>query len=370
VAAQVTSWSATSILAIAPPESAFTAQPNAPVNIAVVDLETGGSTAMTAALTYSSSVAPDQIKLVSAPTGPVPVGTAAGTPFAVRVLQGDGVTPAAGLPVIFSVPSGTAQLSCAAAHCLVLTDATGLASVTVTPTAYGTVTLQASAAGVSLTASFLAVAQSLTIAPAVEYVAAGASVAWTPQATLAQNAAPAAGVAVTWTAQGAVTLAPASSVSNAAGMDEASAVAGPLAAAAQAQVQACAWGNICATGLVQGVDPSAWRVVVVNGAGQTIVAGASFAPVVAMVTDTNGNPVAGAAVAIYQTANAAEQPCPARGRCPVSPMLTRSTGQAVSEGGGMVRLSALQVAGFGEVTHIAIAAGTQGFASLSLTQQP
>ncbi len=102
---------------------------------------------MSGALTYSN-IAPDQMVLVSAPSGTVAVGTAAAVPFAVRMLLGDGVTPVAGLPVTFSIASGSALLGpCAAATCVVLTDATGLASSTVTPTAFGTMTMQAAAVG-------------------------------------------------------------------------------------------------------------------------------------------------------------------------------------------------------------------------------
>jgi len=64
----------------------------------------------------------------------------------------------------------------------------------------------------------------------------------------------------------------------------------------------------------RGVDPSAWRLAIVSGAGQTVPATATFALVVAMVTDGSGDPVAGAPVAIYQTVEAAEMPCPVRGR--------------------------------------------------------
>jgi hypothetical protein len=110
--------------------------------------------------------------------------------------------------------------------------------------------------------------------------------------------------------------------------------------------------------------------VVTSGAGQTVAASGTFAPVVVMVTDSSGDAVAGAAVAVHETVNAAEMPCPARGRCPIAPALAATTTAAISDANGLVSVAPMQIAGVGEVTNIAVAAGTQGFVSLSLAQQP
>jgi hypothetical protein len=368
VEATVSSWTETTIAAVAPPESAFSSNPTGPVDVAVTDLSTGGTTVMTGALTYGG-VAADTMTLVSAPSGTVAVGTPAAVPFAVRVLQGDGVTPAAGLAVTFTASGAAVQFgACAAVPCVVLTDATGMASTTVTATAFGTVTLQATAVGVSQTASLLAVARSVTALQAVEYIAAGASVAWTPQVSVIQNGAAAAGAVVQWTATGGMTISSGTSLVGAQGVAQTSAVAGPLAAGAQVEGQACTWTTLCANFAAEGVDASAWRLVVVSGAGQSGTG--TFAPVVVRVTDGSGDPVAGASVAAHQTVNEAAMPCPARGRCPTMPLLGSSNAVAVSDGSGLVSVAPMQIAGVGEVTNVAVAAGTQGFASLALQQGP
>ena len=374
VPATVTSWTATAIVAVAPPATAFPATPANPVDIAVIDLSTGGSTVMTAALTYSN-IAPDVMKLVSAPSGAVPVTTTAASAFAVRMFLGDGVTPVAGLPVTISISAGPGSARLGAcpgpmASCSILTDATGLASTTVTPTAFGTITLQAAAVGATQTVTFNAVARSISALQPLEYIAAGAAVAWSPQAAVIQNGAPAAGVAVAWSASAGLTLPASSSLANPSGIAQIAAIAGPLAAGAQATAQACAWTNLCANFSAIGVDPSAWRIVVVNGANQSVSAPAIFAPVVLMVTDGNGNPVAGAPVAIYQTVNTGEMPCPAHGPCPIAPMLAASQTSATSDANGLVSVVPMQLAGFAEVTNLAAATGTQGFAALALRQQP
>jgi hypothetical protein len=80
--------------------------------------------------------------------------------------------------------------------------------------------------------------------------------------------------------------------------------------------------------------------------------------------------VAGAPVAVHQTVNAAAMPCPSRGRCPVAPLLGSSVAASVSDVNGLVSVAPMQLAGVAEVTNVAAATGTQGFASLSLQQGP
>ncbi len=114
---------------------------------------------MTGALSYDASALPPTMRLVSAPSGSVASGSVAATPFAVQVLAGDGVTPAAGEAVLLSVAAGSAQLGCGASTCSMTTDARGMATTTVLPLAAGAVTLQAVDGAMSQAASFTALAQ-------------------------------------------------------------------------------------------------------------------------------------------------------------------------------------------------------------------
>jgi len=299
------------------------------------------------------------------------VGTVAAMPFAVRVLQGDGVTPVAGVPVTFTASGAAVNFgACLAQPCVVLTDATGIASTTVTPTAFGTVTMQAASVGAAQTATFNALARSVTLAQPEEYIAAGATVNWIPQASVVQNGTPTAGATVAWTASGGMAVSPGSSLANTLGVAQATAVAGPLAAGAQATGQACAWTTVCANFAAVGVGAPTWRIAVIGGAGQSVPVEQTFTPVVVLVTDGSGDPVAGAPVAVHQTINAAAMPCPSRGRCPVAPLLGSSVTAAVSDVNGLVSVTPMQIVGGTEVTNVAVATGTQGFASLSLQQGP
>jgi hypothetical protein len=375
VSAAVSNWTESTIVAVAPTESAFAARPSGAVDVEVVDVSTGGTTLMSGVLTYSG-VAPDGMTLVSAPSGTVMVGTVAATAFAVRVFLGDGVTPVVGLPVTFTLSGAAAQFgACAAATCVVLTDATGKAATTVTPMAFGEVSLQASAVGASETATFNAVAESVTTVRTVEYVAADAAVTWTPQVNVIQNGAAAAGVTVNWTSSSGMTFSPGSSQATGLGVAQTAATVESLAAGAQAMGQVCAWTltpatTMCTSFSAVGVAPANWRLMAVSGAGQAIALAGTFAPVVVIVTDVAGDPVAGAPVAIYQTVNAAEMACPAHGACPIAPVLGARVSAGVSDADGMVSVTPMQIAGVGEVTNIAVAAGTQGFASLSIAQGP
>jgi len=372
IPAAVSSWSATAIVAVPPPQTAFASKLSGPVDVAVVDLSTGGRTRMTAALTYAN-IAPDTMTLVSAPTGTVAVGTPATTPFAVRVLLSDGVTPVVGLPVTFTAnPANVEFAACPTSPCIVLTDATGLASTALTPTAFGPVTVQASAVGVTQSAAFTAVARGIALVQSQLFIAANATVSWTPQAALIQNGAPASGTSVNWSVSTGIAISPASTLASASGIAQTTAIVGPLASGAQATGEACAWTTLCAAFTTIAVDPSALRLAIVSGAGQSVSAPSStpFTPVIVMVTDGSGHPVAGVPVAIDQTVDAAQMPCPAHGPCPIAPTLAESKTTAVSDPNGLVSVTPMQLACTPEVTNIAVAAGTQGFVSLSLNQQP
>jgi len=370
VPAVVTNWTETTIIAVAPPVNAFGSNPPGAVDVAIVDLSTNASTVMTGVLTYLN-VAPDIMTLVSAPSGTVAVGTAASQPFAVRMLLDDGVTPVAGLPVTFSVFTGSARFgTCGSSSCVALTDTNGIASTTVTATAYGTVTLLAAAVGAVQSASFRGTDRSISSSRKAVYVAAGATVNWSPQVSVMQDGLPAAGVEVNWTASGATTVSVSAGVTDALGQSQASAITGPLTGGSQASAQVRAWITVCTTFTAIGVDPSEWQLGLVSGAGQTVTLPGQFEPIVLAVTDKNGNPVAGAPVTVHQTVNAVEMPCPDRGRCPLAPVLGTWNSAATSDLGGFVTIAPMQLAGVAGVTNVAIAAGTQGFTSLSLVQNP
>ena len=173
VAAAVTSWTATTLLVAAPAAGVAGAALGAPVDVVVRDGGTGASSFVTAALTYATvNSFAETMKLVSAQAAATFVGEATPVPFAVQVLQGDGLTPVAGAAVVFTAsPANSVHFaSSGAATCIVTTDANGIASTRVFPQVAATITMQATLGALSFSAEFDAVtrpaAMKLITAPA------------------------------------------------------------------------------------------------------------------------------------------------------------------------------------------------------------
>jgi hypothetical protein len=207
VAATVTSWSATTIVATAPSLHALGSSSALVADVEVDDLSSGGTAAMKQALTYGTPVA--SLNLVSAPTGSVIVGQQASVPFAVQVLAADGVTPVVGEAVTFTAASGVVVFgACGGAACTLVTDARGMASTLVTPEAVGAVTIQASGVDGTVVASFQSVAPPpnvihLPSAPSgTVFVGDTAAVPFAVQVLAADGVTPVAGQAIVFTATG------------------------------------------------------------------------------------------------------------------------------------------------------------------------
>jgi hypothetical protein len=372
VAATVSSWTANTIVATVPSLHTLGVSTALVADVTVQDRSTGGTTVMSQALSYSAPVT--TLSLLTAPAGTQIVGQQATVPFAVQVLQADGVTPVVGETVTFTATAGTVQFAaCGAATCTMHTDANGIASTLLTPQTPGAITLQAVGVDGTAVASFTAITQvrTATAVQPVEYVAAGATVAWTPQLNIGDNTASTAGVLVDWrTISGPVAASPGQSQVNTQGVASTLATAGPLPAGTQATLSGCAWTNVCATFITQGVDPAELRLVAVSGDGQIVSASGALSPVVLLVADAASHPVAGAAVQIYQTVDAWQLACPDRGRCPIPPVLASTQYLLISDANGLLTITPQQLVGVAETTNLAAATGTQGFLSLTLEKQP
>ncbi|MEO8735633.1 MAG: IPT/TIG domain-containing protein [Edaphobacter sp.] len=372
VAATVSNWTATSIVATVPSSRELGFNVAFTVDVAVTDLSTGGTTVMTGALNYAAPV--PALDLVTTPSGSIFIGDTATAPFAVKMLSSDGVTPIANQSVTFTSAGGAVRFNvCGASTCAVMTDASGFASTTVTPLIAGSIILSAASSYGIRTSSFTALARVRTVVPVlpVQYIAADAIVLWTPQVNVVDNSAPTAGVLVDWQpVSGAMLVSPAQSQVNAYGIAQTMATAGPLSAGTQATGSACGWTTTCAIVAAQGVGAADWRLEIVSGAGQSVSPADSFATVTLRVTDTTAHPVAGVVVQIHQTVDAWQMPCPDHGRCPVPPEYGSAVSTAISDTNGVITITPLQVPGMEEVTNIVAATGNAGFMSLSLEKQP
>ncbi len=368
VAAAVTSLSSTQIVATAPTLAALAG--NVTNDVTVTDLRTGGTTTITGGLVYAGA-ASDVLTLVQAPTGTVNTGVA--STFSVRLNSSTGAA-VANTAVTFTVPAGSALYNtCSLSTCVVLTNSTGVAMVSVTASAAGSITLKAAvASGASVSATFLAVtvAHSISAVRSPEYVAAGAGAVFNPAVQLVNNGGAATGVPVVWSVlSGAVTLSALQSNSGADSTAHVAAVGG-LAGGGTASIQACAWTTTCVTLPLLGVAADQQAIVAVSGDSQVVSASTSLGAVKLRVTDLAGHGVAGATVQVYQAVYGWQPACPAAGRCAEPPLYGTSTSAAVSDDDGYLSFSPLQYGGTAAVTRVVAATGTTGYLALTLTKQP
>ncbi len=349
-----------------------------PTVAGVVDLSaTEGGNMVTDAFTAVTKA--DLLQMVSGPGVSLHVGEVSGTALAVRVVLADGVTPAAGVKVTFSMSGRGAGVvvfgACGGVVCTGVSGADGIVSTEVTGAVLGAVTLVATAdagvggASVSVGLQVVADVDSVSAVEATTYVAEGASFATTLHAVLVQNGAVAGGQGVVWSGVGGVAVASGGSVSDGSGVAVMGVVLGPLAAGATGSVTACAWTSVCGSFGVVGVGGGALGVTVVSGGGQVVTQGAALGQVGVQVTDGGGHAVAGAQVTVDQTVSGLGVVCVGTGRCPAQPVLASAQSVGVSDGDGMVWVQALTLEGVSTQTEMAFSAGTQGFATAVLTRQ-
>ena len=368
VPATVTAWTANTITAAVPASHASTA---ITADVTVRDFLSGATTTMLGAFSYAAPQ--PSLLLVSSPTGQVFTGSRANTSFTVQALEGDGVTPIAGVPVSLSTTSGQVRFdACAASTCTLATDSQGRISITVTALVSGVVVLSATSSVGTVTAGFDAISRVQTISalnPAL-YIAAQSTVQWTPQVVLADNGGSSVGASVEWTGSSNVlVLTPAVSLADAQYIAQTVAIAGPLAAGATISATACAWTTVCTDFEVHGADPDQWTLGIVSGAGQSVAAGTTLAPVVLRVVDLAGHTIVGAPVEIRQTVEPWTFPCPEQGRCPIAPVYNSSASTLISGIDGTITVTPLDLAGQPIISHIAAITGSQGFVTLSLQRQ-
>ena len=371
--AHVLSWSANTIVADAPPLAAAGAQLNTPVDVIVEHRATGGYTSLPGAVSYLQL--PDVEQLVSAPAA-IETGVTAGSPFAVRVLASDGLSPVPGAAVTVSVSAGGAQLAACggASSCTLVSDVNGVVQSPVIGAAVGPVTLtaqeQSGGASVHVVVNDTNPVRGVSFPSAVHYVAAGASASWTVPFSALQDGAAAAAVPVSWTVSSGALQVGGTSVTNAGGVANLVVSASAIPAGSVNTVTGCAWGGVCATWTVYGVDASQWRVSAASGAAQSVPEAQPLSSVVLALTDGAGHALEQAPVGVYQRVLAWVPPCPATGRCPAQAVLASSQTTVTSDETGTATVTPLDVSGVPQVVEIAASTGTVGFLTTTLTKAP
>ena len=294
---------ASQILAAAPAES------DGPQTITLTDPASGSVSTMTNALIFGAA-ATDEILLVQGTNPPTAIGTQATNPLMVRVVASDGVTPVSGATVAWATSGATLSACGGAPSCSVVTDESGIASTSISPTAVGAVTFTATLAPASynpaqsVSGTLSATSSSLDMGVTTPYlwIAQGATISVPITARVLNAGTPQSGVTVDFRiAQGSGSLSVASAATNSTGY--ASVTLTLTDFTANVQIVACvAAGSPCQTVYGNAVAASLLNLQAVAGAGQAVV-GQPFQPLTVRVTDssTPPNPILGASV-LFQSA--------------------------------------------------------------------
>jgi hypothetical protein len=327
-------------------------------NVVVTDAANGGFSRMYDALTYGAA-ATDQLLLVQGQETSTPIGAQAGLPIRVRAVAADNVTPVNGATVVWSADNGTQLSVCQPpSNCTTFTDASGLASTWVTPTAAGQSTITAALApavyspAATQKTTLVATSSSNTeialVAP-TKWIGQGATIDVPLSAHVLKQGVPQVGITVNFAVQrGAASLTNASAATNQSGF------AGTTAHlnnhTADVQISACvAPGNSpCQNFTLYATPASLWKLESVSGAAQAIADGQAFQPLVLRVTDGSGaaNSVMGVKVTFQTTFARIPRDTAIRqdgdtivGTTAMPVILGTSTTQVVSDVGGLASMT-------------------------------
>jgi len=366
--AVVTSISPNEITAIAPPAAGVTGS----VDVEVDDLPLFYAAAIVSGGVSYDSGSGDALTLLTAPVNTVPIGTP--IPFTVTAFGPD-MTPAGGVTVIYTVTSGTATLACGMPVCSITATGDGRANLNVTAVD-GTWSIVTAALtnGSSLQAQFAGgtppVLASLT--PQLS-LAAGATFSWTVQALVLKSGLPLNGQSVAWQMPGSgiVALGSTAAITNTSGIATEILTVGPLTEGQQVSATACLNGTSqCIAFSVFGSRPEYSILEAVSGTAQSLSLQATPSQITLRLLDTDGNPMAGGSVALYQALYAWAPPCPAHGVCAQAPLLATQSATAISSIDGTVAFNPATFPGVATNLLGLAAAGDTATVKVAVEQHP
>lgn len=333
ITATVTDLTPTTIVALAPASAVLTGS----LDLILVDPSTNGIAAIAAGISYGDA-STDTMSIKVAP--PPTVSEGISNPFTVRVFEPDQATPVGGVPVFFSVLSGSVEIAgCSTAVCSVITTGDGYATIQAAPTAPGVSKLQAALSnGVTLDTEFTAQSPP-TIAALTPplFLAPGAIWQWTPQVQVWDGSVPSVNAAIMWSGQGQVLTLPAISQTNAQGIATVPLNLGPGPAGASFSLSAClAQTASCVTIPVYTVHPETEILTPVSGTDQELLAAQPIAPVALRLIAPGGQPIAGGLVTLTGSVRAWTPPCPAARICQPGRLLAPVSLTGISTGDGSV----------------------------------
>jgi hypothetical protein len=283
------------------------AAPDGVYDLLLQDINSGGSSTMTNALTVGAGPS-DTIKMVSGTNPGTPVGGRAPSPFSILVLASDGVAPVTGASVQFSSSPAIGLSVCAgAASCTVLTDQSGMISTNMIVLSAGVLTLTAKLAPASYsnpqqvqtTLLGTSSALDLVLNTPPSWVAQGAIVTLPIAARVLSNGVPVSGKTLNYQiTAGSGVLSTASAVTDSNGNVSVNLQLSSVAASVRVSVCVAPSNSPCQILNATMVQTSSLQLQSVSGSLQLSAPGQSFQPVAVRVTDSSSppHPVLGATV--------------------------------------------------------------------------
>jgi hypothetical protein len=368
--ALITSTSPTQITAIAPPTASGV---TGSVDVEVDDLPTFYAAAIIpSGISYDSGTG-DALTLLTAPSGTVPIGVP--LPFSVKALN-SALTPAGGVTVIYTVTAGPATLSCGLPVCSVTATGDGRATINVTAVD-GTLSIITASLtnGSNLQSQFTGgTPPALASLTQRLSLAAGATFTWTVQALVLSNGVPLAGQSVAWqtpSGGGIAPQGPSAVITNSAGMATNSLNVGPLAGGQVVSINACLNGtNQCVAFTAYGARPELAILEPISGNSQTLAASGTPSQIALRLLDTDGNPMAGGSVALYQALYAWSPPCSPPTVCTLGALLATQAATLTSAIDGSVTFLPVSLPGVATNLLGLAASGYTATVSVAVEQHP
>jgi len=365
----VTSISPNEITAIAPPAATGV---TGSVDVEVDDQPSFYAAAIVGGGVSYDSGTGDSLTLISAPANTIPIGV----PLALSVeALGSDLTPAGGVTVLYTVTSGTAQLSCGLPACSVTATGDGRASLNVTAVdTKPSIVTAALTNGASLQSHFSGGAPGVIAAmnPSLS-IAAGVTMQWTVQALVLNNSQPAAGQSVIWQSgtNGLTAENTSGAITNPSGIATRQLTVGPLAEGQLVTINACLNGTSqCITYTATGARPEYASMQAVSGVNQSISVQSTPSQITLRVLDMDGNPMAGGSVALYQSVYAWQPPCGAHQVCAASNLLATQVATATSAIDGTVNFNPASLSGVATTLQALAATGNTASVNVTVEQHP
>jgi len=367
--AVVTSISPNEITAIAPPAATGV---TGSVDVEVDDLPLFYAAAIVSAGVSYDSGTGDALTLLTAPSNTVSIGTP--IPFTVTALEPD-LSPAGGVTVIYTVTSGTASLACGKPVCSVTATGDGRATINVTAVdATWSIVTASLTNGSSLQAQFAGGTPPLlaSLTPQLS-LAAGATFSWTIQALVLKSGVPLTGQSVAWQMPGSgiVSLGSTAAITDQTGIATEILTVGPLTEGQQVSATACLNGtNQCIAFNAFGSRPEYSILEAVSGTAQSLSLAATPSQITLRLLDTDGNPMAGGSVALFQALYAWSPPCATHEVCAQGELMATQSATATSAIDGTVAFTPASLPGVATNLVGLAAAGDTAAVSVAVEQHP